>query len=168
MFEWIKDYWGLIVHYSGIYELDPNMLGAIVMKESYDTGLDKCDTFAVRLEPKFNYFTKVKEWAKIVSVSYSTEEVCQRMSWGLTQVMGATARELGLQSDIPNMLRPEVGIEYGAKYLRKQLSRYKGDYKDAVAAYNAGSAKKNCSGRYNNQSYVDAVYNYYYNIKDKQ
>ena len=47
-------------------------------------------------------------------------------------------------------------IEYGAKYLSKQYRRY-GNWQDAVAAYNAGSAiVKN--GKYINQSYVNYVF----------
>lgn len=48
-------------------------------------------------------------------------------------------------------------VEYGAKYLASQYKRY-GDWKDAVAAYNAGSVKKDASGRYSNQPYVDFVF----------
>lgn len=48
-------------------------------------------------------------------------------------------------------------IEYGAKYLASQYKRY-GDWHDAVAAYNAGSVKKDASGRYTNQPYVDFVF----------
>ncbi len=48
-------------------------------------------------------------------------------------------------------------IEYGAQYLASQYKRY-GDWKDAVAAYNAGSVKKDASGKYANQPYVDFVY----------
>lgn len=48
-------------------------------------------------------------------------------------------------------------IEYGATYLASQYKRY-GDWKDAVAAYNAGSVKKDASGRYSNQPYVDFVF----------
>ena len=47
-------------------------------------------------------------------------------------------------------------IEYGAQYLSKQYRRY-GNWYDAVAAYNAGSAiRKN--NKYINQKYVDFVF----------
>jgi hypothetical protein len=46
-------------------------------------------------------------------------------------------------------------IEYGAKYLEGQFSRY-GSWPDAVSAYNAGSVKKT-GGQYSNQAYVDFV-----------
>ncbi|MBI6545589.1 MAG: transglycosylase SLT domain-containing protein [Cyanobacteria bacterium NC_groundwater_1444_Ag_S-0.65um_54_12] len=44
---------------------------------------------------------------------------------------------------------------YGARYLARQYRRY-GSWSDAVAAYNAGSAKRS-GGHYINQEYVDYV-----------
>lgn len=55
---------------------------------------------------------------------------------GLTQFMPATLRGFGKDGDkIPS---PEEAIELQAKYMRQLLKRYKGDWKLALAAYNAG------------------------------
>lgn len=84
-------------------------------------------------------------------------------SWGLMQVMLATAKETLSNSGltITQLTNPSVNIEAGTKYLAQQLKRYNGNIMDAIAAYNAGSARKNESGVYNNNAYVQSVYGNY-------
>ncbi len=53
---------------------------------------------------------------------------------GLMQLMDATAADLGVQ----NSFDPYQNIMAGARYLREQLDRFDGDWKNALAAYNAG------------------------------
>jgi soluble lytic murein transglycosylase-like protein len=53
---------------------------------------------------------------------------------GLTQLMPATARGLG----VTDPTDPVQALEGGAKYLREQLDRFGGDERLALAAYNAG------------------------------
>jgi hypothetical protein len=52
---------------------------------------------------------------------------------GYTQLMPGTARGLGVN---PN--RPGQNLRGGARYLRQQLTAFGGDYRKALAAYNAG------------------------------
>ena len=84
-------------------------------------------------------------------------------SWGLMQVLLQTAKEtLGNTGlTISQLISPETNIAAGTAYIAKQLSRYGGNVRDAIAAYNAGSVKKNKDGSYINQSYVDNVYRNY-------
>ena len=72
------------------------------------------------------------------------------------QVKDTTARELGL-SDPLQLHVPAIGIDYGVRYLAKQLARYGGKIPNAVAAYNAGSARFTERETFVNQAYVDAV-----------
>ncbi|MDO9357033.1 MAG: lytic transglycosylase domain-containing protein [Solirubrobacteraceae bacterium] len=53
---------------------------------------------------------------------------------GLTQLMPATARSLG----VTDASDPAQALEGGAKYLRQMLDKFGGDEKLALAAYNAG------------------------------
>jgi soluble lytic murein transglycosylase-like protein len=61
---------------------------------------------------------------------------------GLTQLMPATARSLGLRVDlkrgVDERVVPERNLDAGARYLAAQLKRFKGKVKLSLAAYNAG------------------------------
>lgn len=71
--------------------------------------------------------------------------------------MGAVARELGFDGSLPELLRPENGLLYGAKKLSKLHEHYT-SVSDIAAAYNAGHPKiDGITGRYANQGYVDKV-----------
>lgn len=76
---------------------------------------------------------------------------------GLTQLMPATARSLG----VTDATDPVQALDGGAKYLREQLDRFGGDERLALAAYNAGpGAVKRYGGippYRETQQYVEAV-----------
>ena len=92
------------------------------------------------------YAEKIAELSRRFDLSPSLLEalVWQESRWreravshagarGLTQLMPATARDLGVDPDDPMQ-----NLEGGARYLRAQLDRFDGNLEKALAAYNAG------------------------------
>jgi len=136
------------------FSIDPTLIAAIVEVESGGIG------FRTRYEEHFSYFKDFQEHAARLGVTYMTEYIGQKTSWGHMQVMGATARECGFQLYLPELCLPEHGIWWGTLYLKRQMKRYEKSpttETDAIAAYNAGSARLNNAGRYFNQGYVNKV-----------
>jgi soluble lytic murein transglycosylase-like protein len=78
------------------------------------------------------------------------------MSWGVMQVMGGLARDLGYQGHLPNLCDPNLNINYATLYIQRLRRRWP-EESDVIAAYNAGSPRKRASGMYENQRYVDKV-----------
>lgn len=155
-----------------------DLLGAIVQTESSG------NQFALRAETKhawildsqtgkksqvvlkshYIYLYKPDECAKQAGVTVDTEVWSQVASWGLCQLMGAVARELGLKGPIVQLLQADVNLKYAAMLLKRLAGRYdKAD--DILAAYNGGSAVKKIDGKYRNQEYVDKVNLYLSAIK---
>ncbi len=75
---------------------------------------------------------------------------------GLTQLMPATAAELG----VADPLDPDANLQGGAQYLARQLVRF-GDLRLALAAYNSGPERVGRLGRVpripETERYVDTV-----------
>lgn len=116
------------------YNVDPDLVRGFIKKES------NWDVNASRYEAHLN-----------------------DSSWGLMQVLLKTAQWI-LANDnltISQLISPNTNIEAGTKYIRYLLDKYKGNVRDAIAAYNAGSPRKDKNGKYVNQSYVDDVYRNY-------
>lgn len=117
-----------------------------------------------RYESGYSYLVSPSHWAVNSGISVQTEIVMQKTSWGLMQLMGANFRSLGFSGQWP-----EVGylvglqLHYSCTFLKGLLKRYSRE--DAIAAYNAGSPRRNKSGRFENQAYVDKVLKYYMQIK---
>ena len=97
---------------------------------------------------------KVKRW------EYGSE-----YSFGAMQLLRKTAESLaGKKLTDSELLDPQINIDLGTKYVKQNLDRYNGNYTDAMAAYNAGTARKNEKGQYVNskgvpnvQKYVDRI-----------
>jgi len=111
--------------------LDAAVVCAVVEQES------GWNTWAIRYEPLF--------FAKYVAPLYTnnkvgaTEAYARGFSWGLMQVMGQTAREMGLNSLHLSMLcDPAVGLSTGCKILRKKLETAGGNLHKALLAWNGG------------------------------
>lgn len=81
------------------------------------------------------------------------------------QLMGGTARGLGFEGHIAELVDPATGLEYGCRYLAKQMTRYPA-IPHAIAAYNAGSYRdSNGDGFADNQDYVDKVMGFWNELK---
>lgn len=86
-------------------------------------------------------------------------------SYGLMQTLFTTARELGYSGAPEGLFNPETSIEFGTRYLKRQLIRYNGDPEKAISAYNAGSARRLPSGEWSNQRYVDRVLGFFRQLR---
>jgi soluble lytic murein transglycosylase len=100
----------IVIEQAGLYGLDPLALYALLRQESH-----------------FN--PAATSWVG---------------AQGLAQVMPSTAagiaEELGVREFEPGDLhRPDVGVRFGAFYLRRQLDTLDGSLPGALAAYNAGA-----------------------------
>lgn len=105
--------------------------------------------WAMCFEPAYNYLVGAPRIG-------TTEHAAQKTSYGVCQVMGAVARELGFKGAyLTELCDPEVGLDLGAKHLAKYFNRYN-VWEMAVASYNAGAPRRGPSG-YLNQGYVDKV-----------
>ena len=112
------------------------------------------DPWACRYEPDYKW---ILDWPDCAG-SMATELYHQRTSWGLMQIMGATARWLGYQEPwLSMLLDARVNLVWGCRYLREQLARNAGAIPAAVAGYNAGTARRTPAGNFINQRYVDKV-----------
>ena len=114
------------------HNLPPDLVCAVCEQES------GWNEWAIRFEPGFlaKYVAPLEEAHKVSA----TEAYARSFSWGLMQVMGETARELGFTGEFLAMLcDPIVGLEFGCRKLKDALSRAVGDQTRALAIYNGGS-----------------------------
>ncbi len=111
-----------------------------------------------RYERQYTYLYQTARFAKVHGIPEETEVIFQKTSWGLMQVMGASAREgkEGYIEWLPDLCDPMRGVIWGCNHFQTRCSQYL-DIKDQIAAYNAGSVRRRPDGSYENQGYVDAV-----------
>lgn len=150
-------------------EVEPNLIAAIIQTESggvpwrqrfealYEPGDSADDPNYFRILPSKKYLVAPERWAKQCGISVATETMQQFTSHGLMQVMGYTARGMGYDDNLSEMLEPGIGIYWGTLYLSQKLKVYQ-SVKSAIAAYNRGTAqRKKDSMEFINQAYVDKV-----------
>lgn len=140
--------WSLIQKYADKSGMNPEWIAACIMTESNN------NPWAMRYEPNYHYLYSPRVFAANLGISVETEEVCQRSSFGLMQIMGGVCRELHFQGHLPEVFDPDLNLEIGTEKLKKCMQRY-GSIHDAIAAYNAGSVVKTLGGFYKNQKHVD-------------
>lgn len=123
------------------YGLPFEVVAAVVYQES------KGNPWASRVEEKFyvRYVSSVPLKGHIpTTVSNTTERWHRATSWGLMQIMGQTARDIGFDKEcLTRLLVPIINLEFGCRYLAKCFARSKAGedmlrLKEALAAYNTG------------------------------
>lgn len=131
----------LVVTMAGSYQLPVVIVRAMVKHESMGI------PFAVRYEPDFyNTYLKGKtpDFRPHEVCSWETERIGRATSWGLMQVMGETARCVGFRGWFPALCLPEIGLEWGCRYLRWLADRYLADggWPTVMRAYNGGPGNR--------------------------
>lgn len=140
-------------------DIDPHIIDAIFLIES------SWNPWVVRYERNWKYFNNVDDFAKFHRITAASEEICQKMSWGLGQVMGGTARFHGFTGMLTELTDPETNMQLVCKVF-KNLQRTHLRLSDQAAAYNAGSVFKLDDGKYRNQDYVDKFMRAYFALND--
>ncbi len=132
--------------------IDTDLVYSIISVES------GWNPFVSRYEPHTDkYVYNAYSFADKCGITMQTEELAQKHSYGLGQLMGFVARDLGHKTLLSELFIPEVNLRYMMKFLKHKLEKY-GDEASAIAAYNAGSPRKTDGGMFFNQKYVDKVY----------
>jgi soluble lytic murein transglycosylase-like protein len=137
------------------YNLPPDLVDAIVQVESAG------DRFAIRHEPAYPWLWDVRENRPFRAHGIAggrlppsdfrapsgstalTEWIGQQTSWGLMQVMGAVARELGFHGHFAGLCDPLEGLHYGCRLLARLRDRHLATtgWAGVVDAYNDGSVR---------------------------
>jgi soluble lytic murein transglycosylase-like protein len=109
------------------YGIDQTLVCAVCEQES------GWDPWATRFEPAFYL-----KYTKPMSLS-DTEEYTRAISFGLMQIMGEVARELGFTGRyLAELCEPVTGLDYGCKKLTRCLAQAGGDVTKALLKYNGG------------------------------
>lgn len=141
--------------YEKEFDLPAGVLGAVIAQESSG------NPYATRYEPDF--FAKYIEFRPRVklggtwpaAVTEDTERHGRATSWGLMQVMGQVARELGFEGNyFTELSEPSVGVRFGAMFLKRKLDVYGPDLSQALSAYNGGTPTSS-----NIETYVRPIMN---------
>lgn len=107
--------------------LDPDLVCAVCEQES------SFNPWAIRFEPTFFDHYIAPQHLR------PTEAYGRAFSYGVMQIMGQTARELGFAGQfLVALCDPQTGIEYGCKKLKQCLTRAAGDVTKALLYYNGG------------------------------
>ena len=119
-----------------LYNLDPALVCAVCEQES------GWDPWAIRYEAKF-FEHYVQPLLTNGSIKTFTEGRARAFSWGLMQVMGEVAREVGFSGKwLSQLCDPAIGIDLGCKVLRHKIDSNDGDIYSGLESYNGGGNPK--------------------------
>jgi soluble lytic murein transglycosylase-like protein len=111
------------------YGLERELVCAVIEQES------GWNPWAIRFEPGF-----LREYIKPVDPSHpSTREITCSCSFGLCQVMGEVAVELGWRgSFLTELCDPDTGVDFGCRKLQQCFNAHGRDVTSSLLAYNGG------------------------------
>lgn len=93
---------------------------------------------ATRHEPAFQ-----ARYIKPLNLADAGEELGRATSWGLLQIMGQTAREIGFKGDFEQLLSPADGLYWGCKFLARLRKKYPSEpWRVICRAYNGGPGNR--------------------------
>src|SRR5690242_20059252 len=132
---------------SASHKLVPELVCAVVEQES------NWDQWLNRYEPDFEanpkYGPTIASQAHEFSASsltkfsyettWQTEIKNRCTSWGLMQVLGQVARELGFKEPIPSLCDVSNGLEIGCLELSRKIEEAGGDLHAGLQRFNGGS-----------------------------
>ena len=161
-----------IVEYATTHGLRPELIEALVMTESSGVA------WAWNPEPKYRWMWDVRAnrpfrgllAEEIAAKRPPSDFPClagdpdqewwaQQASWGLMQIMGAVARELGFKGPyLTALCEPAVNLNLGCLKLAQLMVWSDGHETRALAAYNGGKFGNEVPP-YRNQAYASKVFN---------
>ncbi len=110
------------------HQLYPELVCAIVEQES------SWNPWAIRYEPAFR-----TRYVAPLGLP-PTEEVARATSWGLMQVMGQVACEVGFTGKfLSELCNPAVGVEIGCLVLKHKIAAAEGNVAKALLLWNGGA-----------------------------
>jgi soluble lytic murein transglycosylase-like protein len=122
----MTDYAPEIIAASRAHGLDPLLVEAVVLQESSGKA------HAVRFEPS------VARWFKGNPKAAGLTPERYASSYGLMQILYATATDYGFSSAPEFLFLPQVGLDFGCMHLAAMLKWAQKDTMLALAAYNGG------------------------------
>jgi soluble lytic murein transglycosylase-like protein len=116
--------------YAEKYGIDLSLLCAVIEHES------SWNPWSIRFEPAF----ESRYIKPALPAAPSTLELTKAMSFGLMQIMGETAIELGFQGKFLSQLcDPGYGVDFGCRKFRRCLDQAGNSETLALLRYNGGS-----------------------------
>ncbi|MDH7602698.1 MAG: lytic transglycosylase domain-containing protein [Armatimonadota bacterium] len=131
-------------HFTGVGRLEPARVAPFVLgsadessqesTKGYVEAVSAYDDLIARAAEKYDIDPALLKALIHAESGFNPQAVSPAGAKGLTQLMPATAAALG----VVDPFDPAQSIEGGARYLRAQLDRFRGNEALALAAYNAG------------------------------
>lgn len=113
------------------YSLDPALVAAVCEQES------SWNQWAVRYEPLF-FSHYIQPLVNTNVIHTMTEAIMRATSWGLGQIMGQVARELGFKGKyLSELCDPEIGLDFCCKKLKMCIDATS-ETLAALQTYNGG------------------------------